>query len=356
MACISKVSLRETCVTTRRRSRWRAVRPRLARSVVAKLAARVCAQLLSAGACVLVLTASACSLLIDVDKNQCAQDVDCKRPGLSGVCSRGVCVAAAHQSGGQAVTAVSPSCDDDHPCDPDGADVCFKEQCAPPHDVEPFVCMADAPSQDATVAYSVHVQEFVSKRALKQLAVTACRANDVGCEQPVLHYSDTAGKGDVTLQLPLGFVGYLELRSSDALPGLYYVTQPVVSATHAKPLQLIAPMSLQLLAAASAQTVDMDAGLVVLEAYDCNGNAVGGIHFEQSKQSGIAFVIVDSLPTVDRMLTVRDDVNDGAIGGFLNVDPGNGIFSARLGQDGPVLGSFNASVRAGTVTYIDIHP
>jgi hypothetical protein len=216
--------------------------------------------------------------------------------------------------------------------------------------------MPSAPSPDATVAYFEHVQEFVSKRPLTQLALTACRANDVGCTQPVLHYTDTAGKGDVTLQLPVGFVGFLQLRTSDALPGLFYVTQPVVSPTHAKPLQLITPMSLQLLASASAQTVDMSAGLVVLEAYDCNDSAVAGVHFEQSKQSGVAFVVVDSLPTVDRTLTVRDDVNDCAIGGFLNVQPGNAIFSARLGQGGPLLGSFNASVRAGTVTYIDIHP
>jgi len=53
---------------------------------------------------------------------------------------------------------------------------------------------------------------------------------------------------------------------------------------------------------------------------------------------------------------VRDEMVDEAPGGFVNADPGFTLFTARIGVDGPVLGEYNANVRASTVTYLDIHP
>jgi len=95
---------------------------------------------------------------------------------------------------------------------------------------------------------------------------------------------------------------------------------------------------------------------VILEAFDCAGLASPGIHFEESKQRAIPFYIIDDQPNVESTVTVRDDTDNQAIGGFVNATPGFTFFTAHLGVDGTSLGTYNANVRANTVTYLDIYP
>jgi hypothetical protein len=52
---------------------------------------------------------------------------------------------------------------------------------------------------------------------------------------------------------------------------------------------------------------------------------------------------------------VYDSINNTASGGFINVPPGFVEFTARIGTDGIELGSFNAQIRARTITFIDMH-
>ena len=119
---------------------------------------------------------------------------------------------------------------------------------------------------------------------------------------------------------------------------------------------MVAPSSLDLLASFAGFAADTTKGLVVLEPFDCMQRAVGGVHFEASKAGGIPFFIVDGTPNSESIVTVRDDAENAAIGGFLNAKPGFTIFTAQLGQDGPIIGHFNGNVRANTVTYLDIYP
>jgi hypothetical protein len=164
------------------------------------------------------------------------------------------------------------------------------------------------------------------------------------------------GTGDIELELPYRFSGFLEVHSSDALTALWYFTEPLLEPRVAKDLLVPAPSTVAVLASVTGFALESNKGIVILEAFDCEGVARGGISFEESKQGALPFFIVDELPNSEANVTVRDDMNDIAIGGFLNAAPGFTLFTARLGVDGPKLGEFNANVRASTVTYLDIHP
>jgi hypothetical protein len=48
-----------------------------------------------------------------------------------------------------------------------------------------------------------------------------------------------SGTGDITLQVPWPFSGYIELRSDLTVTMLYYLTQPLTTPTELASLQLI---------------------------------------------------------------------------------------------------------------------
>jgi hypothetical protein len=314
----------------------------------------------------LAFVVAGCSFLINVDHDQCKVAADCAALGLAGTCQRGVCIASAGPScdGGRCEPVSSPegggggSCSKTVPCT-DKSEMCFNARCVAKTVIEPFVCAPDDGESDAgRVSFSVHVQEFISQLPPKNLVVSGCNASDATCEHPVATFKDTKGDGNIQLDLPYGFAGFLEYRSDDVLTALWYLSKPLIRSTVSKDLLLVAPSTLSILAGialGSNTVVDSTKGLVILEAFDCTGTATGGIHFETSKPGSTPFFIVNGLPSTDTDVSVFD-VMDGASGGFLNVDPGFTIFSARIGVDGPVLGQYNTSVRANAVTYLDIHP
>jgi hypothetical protein len=312
----------------------------------------------------LVPMLASCSWLIDVDGDQCDSNSDCDRPGLSGSCQRGVCVELESSRGNCDGGDCSAPPDDE----PDGVsclgsmrcengEICFKDQCVQERDVERFVC-DDAPEPEETdlVHFEMHTLEFVSQMPLADMVVSACRANDVGCDSPVATFEDTEDTGTIALDLPFDFGGFLEVRSSNALTALWYFTEPLRAPRAAKDLLVPSSDTVQLLASVTGYARDMSKGLVILEAFDCEDVSVGGVHFEESKMGALPFFIVDELPNSEATVTVRDEMNDIAIGGFFNATPGFTLFTARLGLEGPKLGEFNANVRANTVTYLDIHP
>jgi len=236
---------------------------------------------------------------------------------------------------------------------------CFKQQqCGPSRDVEAFICSAPAaPSLDgALVQFEMPVREFVSDQPPTGLTARACRTNDVTCADPAASFEDVDGTGTVKLELERGFDGFLEVRTTNALPATWHFTEPLIESRVTKPLRVVSPDTRDLLAAIMGIADDPRMGLVFLEAFDCNGIASGGIHFEEGDSAAFPFYIVDELPSTSSAVSVLDEADESAVGGFFNAPPGFTLFTARVGVDGPVLSEFNVNVRAGTVTYLDIHP
>ena len=304
-----------------------------------------------------VALGSGCSALIDVAGTQCESDSQCRTQGFGDRCLEHVCVSAeVEQPRGTLDSAIkSGRCTRDSDC-PSSEPRCMRSQCVTQDVAEMFICPApEKPAADSgTVKYSFKVLEFVSRKPPQNLSAIACRSNDVGCGKPWGPVTDPDGDGVLELQLPRGFLGFVEVKS-DALTALSYLTKPLLVDTVDRDLQVSAPQTVNLLAMYDNATFDEEKGIVLLEAFDCTGKPVGGVHFKESKGGARPFYIVNHVPNSDVTESVYDAVNDVADGGFLNEPPGFITFSAHYGVDGPLLGEFNASVRAKTITFIDMY-
>jgi hypothetical protein len=218
-----------------------------------------------------------------------------------------------------------------------------------------WLCTADDQSiKPASVRYGFHIVDFLSREPPKNIVVKACRSNDVGCAEPVSTFNDTDGTGHAQFDLPSGFFGFFDIHS-DAIPTLLYVTKPIVKNTLNRDLPVLTGATVQLTAQVTGFTVDSKKGLALLEALDCSDTPQGGVQFAVTSAMADQFYLVDQVPSRDATVTVYDEVNNTANGGFVNVPTGFNTFSARLGVDGLELGSFNAQVLEGGITFIDMH-
>lgn len=295
-----------------------------------------------------------CSALIDVNGTQCSQDAQCVSAGLGTTCEQHVCVG--DLATGQSMQAATSDrqCTQDRECS-SSAPRCMRGQCVTQDVADRFSCAPqDKPVAGQTVHYSTKVVEFVSRKPPAMLSVKACNTNDVACASPVASFEDKDGSGTIELDLPSGFLGFFEVKS-DALPTLLYLTKPIVRDTTDRELQVSSANTVMLLSNTDGTMLDPERGLVLVEAFDCSGTPAGGVHFTESKGDSHPFFIVNRIPSSDVQTSVYDADNDIAAGGFINVQPGFVTFSARYGVDGPQLGEFNASVRAGTITFVDMY-
>jgi hypothetical protein len=163
-----------------------------------------------------------------------------------------------------------------------------------------------------------------------------------------------ADTGLLVFELPRGFLGFFEVRS-DAVPALSYLTKPILVDTVDRDLQVSAPATFQAFAMFDGTVVDETRGVALLEAFDCTGVPVAGVHFEASATGAQPFYIVNHVPNRDVKVTTLDPGTNVADGGFVNVPAGFVTFTARYGVDGPVLGTFNVGVRPSTFTFVDMY-
>jgi hypothetical protein len=312
-----------------------------------------------------VAALSGCSALIGVSDKQCNTDAECVKSELGDRCVAHVCVESSASCRGSACSAAdggtdagdmpSGMCMSDDDCTKSGSPRCMNGDCVSDELASRWLCATEeAPLESGSVHYAFHVVEFVTRTAPKNITAKACRTNDVGCTDPEGTFSDTEGTGFVEFDLPIGFSGFFEVYS-DATPALAYLTKPVTKDTIDRDLQVPSPSTVQLLAAIEGLVWESTKGMALIEAFDCTGTPAGGVQFTESKGSSTAFYIVDHQPNREAMVSVYDMLNNVADGGFINIQPGFVTFTANWGIDGPTLGSFNAHVRAGTVTFIDMY-
>jgi hypothetical protein len=311
---------------------------------------------------------SGCSLLVDAGRDQCSSTADCTSLGLTGTCERGLCVAPAMMSmtmppppekdaGTDSGVMMPPdeSCTLTSDCDDDKS--CFKKQCEPTREVLDFLCETPKPIMSSEIiTFEMAVREFVSEMPPKGLKALACGGTDATCMNPVASFEDPDGMAVIKLDLKQGFDGFIRVTSDETLPALWYVTVPLNKDHVAKPLAAVSPGTLDVLVGLTGYPLDTSKGLVIMEAFGCDGKAAGGVHFEEERRSARPFYIINERPNIAATVTVRDDVADLAPGGFINATPGFTVFTARIGVDGPVLNEYNVNVQAGTVTYLDIYP
>lgn len=307
----------------------------------------------------------ACSALIDVSGQQCENASDCQRKQLGDACIDHVCVELAAQTtsdvqGGlqsgvlESVSSNAP-CTRDSDCD-ERTPRCMRGTCVSAAVADLFLCRQpeDPPIDAEPVSYSFKVIEFVTRMPPGNIAARACQSNDVTCSKAIEPRSIDPDTGVVAFDLPRGFKGFFEV-TSDAIGVLSYLTKPILVDTVDRDLQVSSETTFRTLAELDGAEVDMSKGIALLEAFDCTGMPQGGVHFEASSQGVRPFYIVNHVPNHDVTVSVLDEDNNVADGGFLNIEPGFVTFTARYGVEGPVLGEYNVAVRAYTFTFIDMY-
>jgi len=301
-----------------------------------------------------------CSVLIgDVEGAQCNEDVECTQRQLGDKCEHHVCVScstAACTGESCADAGSTASCKLDAECKTASAPRCMHGECVAASVAERFLCSMDQVGElSETVHYTFQVIEFVTRKAPENLVVLACRGNDVKCNDPSARFEDKAGTGLVELDLPFGFLGFFEVKSNNTMPALSYLTRALTSDTRDRDLQVASATTVGALAMIAGVDYDETKGIAMVEAFDCNRKPADGVHFGESKGASTSFYLLNHVPNAELTSSVYDEMNNVADGGFVNVTPGYVTFSARVGADGPMLGEFNATVRASTVTYIDMY-
>jgi hypothetical protein len=209
-----------------------------------------------------------CSALIDVGGKQCNSDNECVKAELGTSCVAHICVDKSSQHADAGMDMRLPAdgmCTKDAQCTNKNEPRCMNGSCVPEELAERFLCAADPETTaSGTVKYSVHVLEYVTRMPPKDLMVKACRGNDVGCSDPVAMFSDDQGTGDVSLDLPVGFMGFFDVQTSDTLGALSYVTKPVVEDTNDRDLQVVSPDTLQVLSTVAGVGFEASKGLYFL--------------------------------------------------------------------------------------------
>ncbi|HTU63306.1 MAG TPA: hypothetical protein VMF89_32820 [Polyangiales bacterium] len=233
---------------------------------------------------------------------------------------------------------------------------CMRGTCVKQEIADMFLCRPpeDPPVDPATVRYSFRVIEYVMRAPPANITARACWGNDVKCTNPIVPLSIAQDTGEVVFNLPRGFLGFFEVLS-DAMPALSYLTKPIEVDFVDRPLQLSSPQTFMNFAMLDNAEIDETKGVALLEAFNCQGKPVGGVHFESDVGNVRPFYIVNHVPNSSASVSSLDPVNEVADGGFMNVEPGFVTFRARYGVGGPELGSFNVAMRASTFTFVDMY-
>lgn len=302
-----------------------------------------------------------CLLLIDTTERQCKTNADCTSADLGTMCVEQVCVSAGCQ--GDSCTSTEPSrdgkCENDAQC-ADSTPRCLNETCVSSQVGAQWICQAeDMVRTNNMVRFSFHIIDFLSRQPPKNIVVNACLSHDVACAEPVSMYVDSDGTGHAQLEIPAGFVGFFEVKS-ESLTTLLYVTKPIWKNTSSQDLPILSMDALKLTAQITLLTIDPSTGLALLQALDCSDTPAAGVSFKlrgEGTETANSFYMVDQIPSLDAKLTTYDQISKAATGGFINVKPGFVFFSAYVGasENAPLIGEFNAVIRANTITYIDMH-
>lgn len=302
----------------------------------------------------LVVALVACSVLVDADDRQCSTDDACsaKHTGVAGLeCVDGVCVAAEGADSDAAPDVVVPDA---------GADATSSAPDAEPPGVWECVGRHPPPVLSDVVSVTVPIRTL-TMAALPDVRVKTCSMIDVSCEDPVLEEVVTNEQGEVVLDLPADFQGYLEATHPDYVPLLVQLS--TLGAVYHDPDHAVWT-SPQLLTSSNYDTIllltrvsdiqiEPDRGQVHVLIEPCRGSTPYGVRLELAdlEEGTTPFYLEDGLPALSAEYTDAD-----GLAGFLNAAPGIRSLTAHQASDGMLVGRSTFLVRAGWSSAVAVLP
>jgi hypothetical protein len=256
----------------------------------------------------LAAVTAACSVLIDVDSKQCEVDADCAARGFEGaVCSANLCVVSDVEppiggAGGESPGSAGQTGDAGAPSDP--------LKCVPP-----------TPSPGPTVKFTFAPLFASPPDAPQPFSIKACQQFDLNCEDPLFGPIDVDAGMPKDFEVPVGFIGYFEIKNPDTLVGLYFMGRAINVDTLGWAVRMPDTQTVQNLGFFAQQDVDPNLGIVLSVARDCNALPLPDVTFSSSS-GGEVFYIVNDLPNV----TTTKTGPQGAAG-YVNVPIGTSVLN-----------------------------
>lgn len=271
--------------------------------------------------------AAGCSVLIDVDSKQCEVDADCVTRGFQdAVCSSNLCVAKAVP-------------------DPPGEGGAGGESSGTD---DPLVCEIE-PSSEATVKFSFAPIFAIPPEQPQPFSIKACLSLDPDCQSPVFGPIDVNAGEAQDFIVPKSFNGYFEISNPDTRTGLYFMGRPLSTDTVGWNVTIPNDQTIAALGLAAGEPVDLDKGVMIAVARDCNLLPLEGAVFENS-EGGLRFYFYQTTPDAKATKTGPQ----GAVG-FANVEIGTTTISA-VAENGTELTPVLLRLKQGYVSFTEVFP
>lgn len=179
-----------------------------------------------------------------------------------------------------------------------------------------------------------------------------CRRLDYTCNEPLSVSIAADENGAFTLELPIGFDGYIDIRAPGRVPGLY-AFYPAVNGDREVPwIPMVRPQEIAQFAALGGHPVIEGRGHVMLGAYDCQFQAAQDVQLSSTDMvdGTKAFYLVGKLPSLTAPAT-----DASGRGGIINLPPGPVTITGNL-IDGRKTVTNSVVVRENTITYTTLVP
>jgi hypothetical protein len=202
----------------------------------------------------------------------------------------------------------------------------------------------------ARVVLSVQIVDLSTGQIYPDATVQACGLADINCENPVTDALQVDAEGWVDVPLFRDFTGFLEIKSSEAVPFLFYLTEPLAQSTVEFPLGIISLASLGPLVQLIGVELEPGTGVIAVRSFDCTGSPALGVSLS-TENEGVAWYFVDGLPTGMGEATAVD-----GLGGLVNVKPGLAVVDLLTPSGASINGPQSVVVRPGWLSAVYVRP
>lgn len=217
-------------------------------------------------------------------------------------------------------------------------------------------CLGSPPAAQPSVEGTGNVRYSVLMRSLlgaplSNVVARVCQAADIACATPLGESRGLSPEGLLTVDVPQGFAGFLEIESDGHLPTVFQLRQPVLRPTvDTQVLQPIPSAAVVMLTSLLNVELVPELGIVSVAVVDCQGVRAPGATFTNNL-GGRSFYFADGVPDVMASAT---DIS--GLGGFVNVPIRLAEFSAELATDRRLIGTRRVLPRAGWLSVVQVRP
>jgi hypothetical protein len=200
------------------------------------------------------------------------------------------------------------------------------------------------------VVYSIQVVDLSTGQIYSDARIRACGVADINCENPVTDTLSVDAEGWVDIPLFRDFTGFLEVTSSEAVPYIFYLNEPLGQSMVEYPLALISLASLGPLVGLLGVDYRPGTGVIAVRAFDCRGDTASGVALS-TENEGVRWYFADGLPTSKGTRTDADGLS-----GLVNVQPGLAVVDVTAPNGVSIGGRQSVVVRPNWLSAVYVKP